>query len=41
VSEDGKLKTTSHKPYSSMTLEEAIWNWRAVYAEDADLDFRP
>lgn len=41
VSVDGKLKTTSHKPYASMTLEEAIWNWREVYAEEGRVDFLP
>ena len=41
VSKDGMLKTTSHKPYASMTLEEAIWNWREVYAEEGRVDFLP
>jgi hypothetical protein len=42
VTEDGKLRTTSHKPYLGCdTLEEAIQNWRQVYAEEHDLDFLP
>jgi hypothetical protein len=42
VTEDGKLRTTSHKPYLGCeTLEEAIWNWRQTYAEDVLLDFLP
>lgn len=41
VSQDGMLKTTSHKPYASFTLEEAIWRWREVYAEEGRVDFLP
>jgi hypothetical protein len=42
VTVDGKLQTTSHRPYvGSLTLEEAIANWRVHYAEDHDLDFLP
>jgi hypothetical protein len=41
VSQDGMLKTTSHKPYATLTLEEAIWNWRQVYAEEGRVDFLP
>lgn len=39
VSVDGMLKTTTHK--REMSLEEAIWNWRAVYAEEGRVDFLP
>lgn len=39
VSENGMLKTTTHK--RDMTLEEAIWNWREVYAEEGRVDFLP
>lgn len=39
---DGRISTTSHKPYiGRMTLEEAIWNWREVYAEEGRVDFLP
>lgn len=41
VTENGMLKTTSHKPYAAMTLEAAIWNWREVYAEEGRVDFLP
>lgn len=41
VTENGMLKTTSHKPYAAMTLEEAIWNWREMYAEEGRVDFLP
>jgi hypothetical protein len=39
--ENGMLKTTNHKPYAAMTLEEAIWNWREIYAEEGRVDFLP
>ena len=39
VTENGMLKTTTHK--RDMTLEEAIWNWREVYAEEGRVDFLP
>lgn len=38
---DGRMSTTNHKPYSALTLEEAIANWRAHYAADVDVDFLP
>lgn len=41
VTENGMVRTTSHKPFAAMTLEEAIWNWRELYAEESRLDFLP
>lgn len=38
---DGHIRTTTHIPRSSLTLEEAIWNWREHYADEMALDFRP
>lgn len=38
---DGRPSTTSHKPYSALALEEAIANWREVYAGETQLDFLP
>lgn len=38
---DGKMRTTSHKPYSALTLEEAIANWREIYADEHRIDFLP
>lgn len=41
VYENGMPRTTNHKPYASLTLEEAIRNWRENYAADTEVDFLP
>lgn len=38
---DGRMSTTSHKPYAALTLEDAIANWREHYAADTEVDFLP
>lgn len=38
---DGKLRTTSHKPYLGNTLECAIWQWVETYNADVGEDFLP
>ena len=38
---DGRMSTTSHKPYAAMTLDEAMAIWRARCAADTEVDFLP
>jgi hypothetical protein len=38
--EKGRMSTTTHIPRLT-PLEEAVWNWREHYTEDALLDFLP
>lgn len=38
---DGRMSTTNHKPYATLTLDEAIANWREHCAGETQIDFLP